>query len=36
MQTNGGAASVPDAGHTPAALGVILAGLATLRRRLQP
>ena len=32
----GGAASVPDAGHTPAALGAILAGLATLRRRLQP
>ena len=32
----GSAASVPDAGHTPAALGVILAGLATLRRRLQP
>jgi hypothetical protein len=36
VQTNGGAASVPDAGHTPATLGVILAGLATLRRRLQP
>jgi hypothetical protein len=32
----GGAASVPDAGRTPAALGVVLAGLATLRRRLQP
>ncbi len=32
----GSAASVPDAGHTPAALGVILAGLATLRRRLRP
>ena len=32
----GSATSVPDAGHTPAALGVILAGLATLRRRLQP
>ena len=29
-------ASVPDVGHTPAALGVILAGLATLRRRLRP
>ena len=29
-------ASVPDAGHTPAALGAILAGLATLRRRLRP
>ena len=36
VQTNGGGASVPDAGHTPAVLGVILAGLATLRRRLQP
>ena len=32
----GSAASVPDVGHTPAALGVILAGLVTLRRRLQP
>lgn len=31
----GGATSVPDVGDTPAALGVILAGLATLRRRLQ-
>jgi hypothetical protein len=30
------AASVPDAGHTPTALGAILAGLATLRRRLRP
>ncbi len=36
IEAGSGGASVPDAGHTPAALGVILAGLATLRRRLRP
>ena len=36
IEAGPGGASVPDAGHTPAALGAILAGLATLRRRLRP
>jgi hypothetical protein len=35
IEAGPGGASVPDVGHTPTALGAILAGLATLRRRLQ-